>query len=63
VASREHDGRFGCSHYRLTLPHDLFVQSIHGSTPAPPQPNQPKRQSARPRPSQLSLIEALAIDP
>ena len=64
VASRADDGRFGSSHYRLTLPHDLFTESIHKSTPAPPRPNsQSRRQSTRPRPSQLSLIDALAIDP
>jgi DNA-binding MarR family transcriptional regulator len=60
VASRADDGRFGSSHYRLTLPRDLFVESIHESTPAPPKP---KSQSTRPRPLQLSLIDALAIDP
>ena len=64
VASREHDGRFGSSHYRLTLPPDLFAESIHKSTPAPPKRNShSRRQSARPRPSQLSLIDALKIDP
>lgn len=64
VASREHDGRFGSSHYRLTLPPDLFAESIHKSTPAPAKPNShSRRQSTRPRPSQLSLIDALAIDP
>ena len=63
VASRTDDGRFGSSHYRLTLPLDLFAESIRESTPAPPKPNsQSRRQSARPRPSQLSLIDALAID-
>jgi hypothetical protein len=64
VASREHDGRFGSSHYRLTLPLDLFAESIHESTPIPPKLNsQSRRQSTQPRPSQLSLIDALAIDP
>ena len=63
VASRADDGRFGSSHYRLTLPLDLFAESIHESTPAPPKPNShSRRQSSRPRPSQLSLIDALAID-
>ena len=64
VASRADDVRFGCSHYRLTLPRDLFAESIHESTPTPPRPNiHARRQSTRPRPSQLSLIDALAIDP
>lgn len=64
VASREHDGRFGPSHYRLTLPRDLFAESIHESTSTPPKPHShARRRSTRPRPSQLSLIDALAIDP
>jgi hypothetical protein len=64
VASRADDGRFGSSHYRLTLPHDLFALSVEESTPAPPKRNShSRRQSTRPRPSQLSLIDALAIDP
>ena len=63
VASRADDGRFGSSHYRLTLPLDVFAESNHKSTPAPPKPNShSRRQSVRPRPSQLSLIDALAID-
>lgn len=63
VAGRADDGRFGSSHYRLTLPLDLFAEPIHESTLAPPKPNsQSRRQSARPRPSQLSFIDALAID-
>ena len=64
VASRADDGRFSSSRYRLTLPLDLFAESIHKSTPAPPKPNShSSRQSTQPRPSQLSLIDALAIDP
>ena len=63
-ASRADDGRFGSSHYRLTLPLDLFAESIHELTPKPPKPiTQSRRQSTRPRPLQLSLIDALAIDP
>ena len=64
VASRADDGRFGSSHYRLTLPLDLFAKSVPETTPAPPKPNkQSRRQSTRSCPSQLSLIDALAIDP
>jgi hypothetical protein len=63
VASRADDGRFSSSHYRLTLPPDLFAESVHESTPEPPKPNkQSRRHPTRPRPSQLSLIDALEID-
>ncbi len=59
VASRQDDGRFGPSHYRLTVPPTLFGSSIDVSTPAPPKPH---RQSRQPRPVQLSLIDAFALD-
>jgi DNA-binding transcriptional MocR family regulator len=57
VAGRGHDGRFGPSHYRLTLPSDLFVSRYTDSTSVPPEPI---RHSRRPRPAQLSLLDTSA---
>lgn len=60
VPSRSLDGRFSRSHYRLTLPPDLFL-APHGSprvVEAPP-PATPTRRRQLARTEQLSLIEPL----
>jgi hypothetical protein len=58
VAARERDGRFGESHYRLSLPSDLFVGVV---TPiATQQPPKRDLSSRSPRPAQLSLIDAIS---
>ena len=57
VPARAHDGRFGPSHYRLTIPPDVFLREAAArSAPAPhPGLSRPARRS---RPAQLSLLEA-----
>lgn len=58
VASRSDGGRFGPSHYRLTLPPDLFVDLPPGRPPT--ERKRPVRSPRQPDPStaaQLSLID------
>ena len=57
VPARADDGRFGPSHYRLTIPPDVFIrEAASPSAPAlRPAPGRPARPS---RPAQLSLLEA-----
>ncbi len=59
VASRQHDGRFGPSHYRLSFPPYLFGRcpTVRTASIA-----KPARRSNGQSPVQLSLIDALALD-
>jgi hypothetical protein len=61
-SSRSDDGRFGPSHYRLTLPLDLFVGLTVAPAPTPTR-SKPNRPSPRTRPAQLSLIDEFPPDP
>ncbi len=60
VASRQDDGRFGPSHYRLSFPPNLFVRCPTVLLPA--SIVKPARRSNGQSPVQLSLIDALALD-
>ncbi len=59
VASRQHDGRFGPSHYRLSFPPNLFVRCPTVLTASLAKP---ARRLNGQSPVQLSLIDALALD-
>jgi hypothetical protein len=61
VAGRSRDGRFAPSHYRLTLPSDLFLGLSNPVAPTPTRPK-PNRPAHRPRPAQLSLIDDVPPD-
>ena len=54
---RSHDGRFGRSHYRLTLPPDLFVATTALTTTR--LPSVPSRRRVATDAQQLSLIDSL----
>jgi DNA-binding transcriptional MocR family regulator len=62
VPGRAVDGRFASSHYRLTLPADVFI-GLPVPTPAA-SANRSRRSSSRPRPAdadQLSLIDSVPL--
>jgi DNA-binding transcriptional MocR family regulator len=57
VPARTHEGRFGPSHYRLSIPPDVFVHAA--AVPLSEAPRSKPSRRARPsRPAQLSLLEA-----
>ena len=57
VAARADDGRFGSSHYRLTIPPDVFVHAVAALSSEVPR-SKPSRPARPSRPAQLSLLEA-----
>ncbi len=61
VEGRRQDGRFGGSHYRLTVPADLFLDLR--SPPRMPSSTPPDRPSHRPLAIQLSLIDPSPVSP
>jgi hypothetical protein len=57
VPARAHDGRFGTSRYRLTIPLDVFLPAA-SILSAPAQRSKTGRPARPSRPAQLSLLEA-----
>jgi DNA-binding transcriptional ArsR family regulator len=59
AGSREHDGRFGPSHYRLVVPRGVFLETATTRTAAPKStgPSQRNLRSRAPAHTQLSLID------
>jgi hypothetical protein len=67
VGARSRDGRFGESHYRLTLPADLFLDlcapASTQTTPDKPPSTTPDRPSRRLLATQLSPIDPIPTGP